>query len=90
MRNLLTALSLIVSFGLYIPLFKRILTRRSTGDFSKPAQWGVFYLQLNNLGIAAIDGSGRLVLIYAINAVLVGAVLALIYRFYGGEPNGPK
>lgn len=86
MRNLLTTISLLASFGLYYPLYKRILTRRSTGDFSKAAQWMVLYLQLNNLAVAALDHSARLVIIYAVNGVLVAGTLGLIYRFYGESP----
>ncbi len=82
MRNYLTLASLIVSFLLYIPLYRRILTRRSTADYSKTAQWMILYLQANNLIIAALDGSHRLMSIYAVNGVLVAGVLILVYRFY--------
>lgn len=85
MRNLLTTISLLVSFVLYVPLYRRILIRRTTGDFSKTAQWLILYLQVNNLTIAFLDHSSRLVWIYAINAVLVAGVIALVYRFYGGR-----
>ena len=84
MRNYLTLASLIVSFLLYIPLYRRILTRRSTADYSKTAQWMILYLQANNLIIAFLDHSHRLMSIYAVNGVLVGGVLILVYRFYGG------
>lgn len=83
MRNALTTVSLIASFLLYWPLYKRILTRRSTTDFSKPAQWMILFLQFNNLTVAAFDHSMRLVVIYSVNAVLVAGVLVLIYKFYG-------
>ena len=85
MRNLLTTFSLIASFFLYWPLYKRIPTRRSTTDFSKLAQWMILFLQFNNLLVAALDHSTRLVIIYLVNAVLVAGVLVLIYRFYEVE-----
>jgi len=42
----------------------------------------ILYLQANNLIIAALDGSHRLMSIYAVNGVLVAGVLILVYRFY--------
>lgn len=83
-KPLLSAVNLALAFGMYIPLWTRILRRRSTADFSKLAYWMVFAIQLVNLALAVLEDAPYLAVLYIVHAGFVGFTVYLVYRFYGG------
>ena len=67
---------------MYYPLFKRILTRKTTGDFSKSTQWMILATQAVNGGLALASANWHLVFIYSLHILLVGATTYLVYKYY--------
>lgn len=79
----LVGLATILALVMYVPLFHRILTRKSTRDFSKPTQWMILIVQLVNLALAMIENAWYLSGLYVMHTMLVGVTLWLVYKYYG-------
>lgn len=85
LKTALLLLSTALALGMYYPLWRRILRRRSTSDFSKAAYWMILSTQAVNGTLAALETAWFLVAIYVFHALFIGATLALVYRFYKGD-----
>lgn len=82
MKALLLAVSTILSFVMYVPQFRRIMRRKTTGDFSKAFYWMVLTLQCNNGLLAAAEGAWYLFSMYVLHIFLVGGTLYLVHKYY--------
>lgn len=82
LKAFLMAEGLALTAGIYYPLFKRILTRKHTKDFSKLSSWFVFLTQVNNIIFAMAEHAHFLTVWYVIQSLLCGFQLTLIYKYY--------
>ncbi|MGH9967985.1 MAG: hypothetical protein ACREBG_09170 [Pyrinomonadaceae bacterium] len=83
-RAILTPLNMVVSVVMYFPLFKRILMRRRTGDFSISTQVCIVLLQVSSLVLAILEGAYFLTSYYVLQVGLTALLLWLIFRYRGG------
>lgn len=81
-KTILATISTGLAVTMYYPLFKRILTRKTTGDFSKSTQWMILATQAVNGGLALASANWHLVFIYSLHILLVGATTYLVYKYY--------
>jgi hypothetical protein len=79
---------MLMSIGIYLPWFKRVVSRRHTRDFSKISAWFVFLVQLNGLLLAAVENAPFLEVWYVSQATLSFLQLILIYQFWGNPEPG--
>ena len=82
LKPILTTISVIVALLMYYPMFKRILLRKSTGDYSKVTQSTVLGLQILNGTIAVLDHAWYNAGIYLLHAGLVGGATWLIFKYH--------
>ena len=82
MKALLLSISTILSFIMYVPQFRRIMRRKTTGDFSKGFYWMVLALQMNNGLLAAAEGAWYLFGMYVLHIFLVGGTIWLVHKYY--------
>lgn len=81
-KNVLIAVSLAMTIGIYYPAFKRIWKRQHTRDFSKISSWFIFLVQVNNLILAIAEKAPYLSVWYIVQSALCGIQLYLIYQFW--------
>lgn len=81
-KNVLIAVSLAMTIGIYYPAFKRIWKRQHTRDFSKISSWFIFLVQVNNLILAIAEKAPYLSVWYIVQSTLCGIQLYLIYQFW--------
>jgi hypothetical protein len=86
LRTALLAAGFLMSLGVYIPLFKRILKRRHTRDYSKESQWFVVAAQCNGLILATAEHSIYFQIWYVIQILLSTTQLLFIYRWWNTLP----
>jgi len=75
--------ALIITFSMYLPLWQRLVRRKTSGDHSKWTWGGVFILQLLGLAMAWLDGAEVFYIIYyPAQIVVVGTTIILVWRYY--------
>ena len=82
LRSLLAAAAITISLGMYLPLWQRICSRKTTGDFSKLTQLAILILQFLGLGIALLENARFLTAYYTVQIILVSITTVLIWRYY--------
>jgi uncharacterized membrane protein len=85
----LVILNMTISVIMYYPLFKRILTRKSTADFSIATQAAIVFLQLSSLVAAASAHAWYLFSYYILGLILTSLTLVLIVRYRAGPRLAP-
>jgi hypothetical protein len=85
-KNVLIAVSLAMSAGMYWPLFNRILKRKHTRDYSKIFQWLVMLVQINNGILAVAEKAWYLVGWYILQTVLTLVQLYLVHKYWNTLP----
>ena len=73
---------MVMSLGMYIPLFRRLIRRKHTRDFSKPYQWLNFLVQVNNLVLAYAEGAPFLLFWYISQSLATGVYLYLVLHYW--------
>jgi hypothetical protein len=86
LKNVLLVISLAMSAGMYWPLFKRILKRKHTRDYSKIFQWLVMLVQVNNGVLAMAEHAWYLVGWYCLQTVLTAIQLHLVNKYWNTLP----
>jgi hypothetical protein len=71
-----------MAIAMYAPLYRRILRRKHTRDFSKPYQWLVFLVQINNLVLAYAEHAPFLMFWYVTQGVFTGVYLYLVLKYW--------
>jgi hypothetical protein len=82
LKTVLLALGMCMSIGIYVPLFRRILKRKATRDFSKVAQCFICAVQVNGFILATAEHASYLMGWYVLQTILTASQLALIYYFW--------
>ncbi len=85
LRAILTPANMLLSVVMYYPLFRRILLRRSTADFSKSTQVTIVMLQVSSTVVAVYEGAWFLFSYYLLQIVLTSATLWLVYHYSKGK-----
>jgi hypothetical protein len=85
-RTVLLILGFLMTIGIYVPLFKRILKRKHTRDFSKIAAWFVMLAQVNGFALATAEHAHFLQLWYVIQIILTVLQLIFIYKWWDAPP----
>jgi hypothetical protein len=85
-RTALLTLGFLITIGIYVPLFKRILKRKHTRDFSKIASWFVMLAQVNGLALATAEYSLFFEIWYVVQIILTVTQLILIYKWWDAPP----
>jgi hypothetical protein len=85
---------MVMALGMYIPLFRRLIRRKHTRDFSKPYQYLCFFVQVNNLVLAYAERAPFLMFWYVTQAVFTGVYLYLVLKYWeypqpGSGQNSP-
>ena len=75
-------ISCLLTCGIYYGLFKRILSRRHTKDFSKFAQGCIVSAQASNFVLATLEHARLLQFFFAIQFCLASLVLFFIHKYY--------
>ena len=75
-----------MTLGIYYPLFKRILHRKATRDFSKIAQWFITLVQVNGFFLATAEHAPFLQVWYILQTCLTGLNLYFIYKYWDSVP----
>lgn len=70
---------------MYWPLYRKILTRKTTGDYSLVTQCCVFGMQVLNGAIAFLDHAWYNAGIYLLHIALVGGATYLIFKYHDNE-----
>ena len=84
MEYILTATAITLSVFMYVPLWARLIHRKTSGDHSKWTWSAVFMLQWFGLSIAWLEGADALyTYYYPAHIILVGVTMFLIWRYYG-------
>ena len=81
LRAVLTPINMLLSVVMYYPLFKKILRRRSTADFSKLTQAIIVVLQCSSLLVAFWEHAWFLFTYYVLQVLLTTVMLWLVWRF---------
>lgn len=82
LKAILTTVSLASGILMYIPLYKKMLRRKQTGDFSKTTQCMVLGTQVLNGTIAALDSAWYNAGIYLLHIVLVAGATFLVFKYH--------
>jgi bacteriorhodopsin len=85
LRPILTPINMIVSVGMYYPLFKKILARRSTADYSITTQALITALQASSLLVAASEHAWYLFYYYIVGCILTSTTLLLVWKYRAGS-----
>lgn len=86
LKTILLAVSMSMTIGIYYPLFKRILKRKATRDFSKTAQTFIMLVQINGFALATAEHAPYLQIWYIIQTILTALNLYFIYRYWNTVP----
>jgi len=81
-KTICVSISMAMAIGMYVPLFRRLLRRKHTRDFSKAYQWLVFLVQINNLVLAYAEHAPFLMFWYVTQALCTGAFLWLVLAYW--------
>lgn len=83
MKEILTGIAVAITFAMYIPLWHRILKRRTTGDHSKITWLGILCLQGLGWSVSYLDNAQTLYLFYyPAQALVVTTTIVLVWLFY--------
>lgn len=85
LRPILTPINMVVSVFMYVPLFRKILKRKSTADYSITTQALIVFLQVSSLVVAASEHAWYLFAYYIVGFVLTTATLGLVWRYRAGN-----
>jgi hypothetical protein len=86
LKTALIVVSLAMPAGMYWPLFKRILKRKHTRDYSKIFSWLCMLVQVNNGVLAVAEKAWYLVGWYILQTVLTAIQLYLVHRYWDTLP----
>lgn len=84
-KPLLTGAITFISLGMYWPLYRRLVKRKSSTDFSRLTQCCILLIQSLNLVLAVISHAPYLEFVYMLQIGLVGGATYLIFRYHGGN-----
>ncbi len=85
-KTALISASVLMTLGIYVPLFRRVLRRQHTRDYSKMSQWFITVVQVNNLILAIAEKAPYLASWYVLQTILCATQLSLIYKFWNTLP----
>lgn len=85
LRPILTPINMAVSVVMYVPLFRKILRRKSTADYSLITQALITLLQVSSLIVAASEHAWYLFTYYVLGFILTTFTLALVWRYRAGN-----
>lgn len=71
--------------AMYVPLFRRIVRRKHTRDFSKEFSWMLVLIQINNGVLAYVERAPFLFLWYILQTVMCSAQLYLVYKYWDAQ-----
>lgn len=86
LKTVLLAASIGITTGIYYPLFKRLLKRKSSRDFSLTSAWFVLAIQINGFFLAVAEKAPFLEAYYVLQIVLGIVQLWLINKFWNTLP----
>jgi hypothetical protein len=81
-KTICVTISMCMALGMYIPLFRRLIRRKHTRDFSKTYQWLCFLVQVNNLILAHAEHAPFLMFWYITQAICTGVYLYLVLHYW--------
>ena len=84
-KEILIGLSCLATGGIYYPMWKRMIERKHTRDFSRTSQWFICGVQVNNLFLAISENAPYLTAWYILQSVLTFTSLVMIYKFWDFE-----
>jgi len=85
-KTILLTLSCLMTIGIYYPMMKRLLRRKSTRDFSKVAQFFIAAVQVNGLLLAIAEHAPFLTAWYIIQTILCSVQFWLICHYWTSVP----
>ena len=86
LRSILLGVGYLMTVGIYVPLFKRMLKRKHTRDYSKESAWFVMLAQVNGFILATAEHSRYFQAWYAVQILLTLTQLIFIYRWWNTLP----
>lgn len=86
LKSALLVISMLMTLGIYVPLFKRIFERKHTRDFSKMSAWFVMLCQVNGFLLATAEHAHFLMIWYVIQTALTLLQLWVICHYYNTLP----
>lgn len=86
LKTILLAISMSMTIGIYYPLFKRMLKRKHTRDFSKTSAWFVMLVQVNGFALATAEHAPFLMVWYVVQTALTATQLIMIGRYWNTLP----
>jgi len=85
LKTILIGISMSMAAAMYIPLFRRIVRRKHTRDFSKEFSWMLVIIQINNGALAIAERAPFLLAWYILQTAMCAAQLLLVYKYWN-EP----
>jgi len=81
-KTICVTISMVMAIGMYVPLFRRLIKRKHTRDFSKAYQWLCFLVQVNNLVLAYAEHAPFLMFWYITQGICTGVYLYLVLHYW--------
>lgn len=85
LKSILVGISLTLALLMPAPLFRRIIKRHHTRDFSKSFAWMLVAIQVNQGFIAYITHSNFFIFWYILQTVITSTQLGLIYYYWNHD-----
>jgi len=86
LKGVLLAISIGMTAGIYIPLWRRILRRKATRDYSKTSQMFITACQVQGFVLATAEHAHYLQVYYVVQILLCLTQLGFIYYFWNTVP----
>jgi|SRR5271156_1374565 len=86
LKTILITVSMVMALGMYPPLWRRLVRRKHTRDFSKTFQTLNFLVQVNNGILAYYEHAPFLRTWYVVQAVFTGITLYLVIHYWNWLP----
>ena len=81
-KTICVVVSMVMAFGMYIPLWRRFVRRHHTRDLSKAFCWLNFAVQVNNGVLAFAEHAPFLIGWYICQSLFTAITLFLVYRYW--------
>lgn len=81
-KTICITISMAMSLGMYVTLFRRLIKRKHSRDFSMVYQVLNFLVQLNNLVLAHAEHAPFLIFWYIVQSVFTGMWLYLVVHYW--------
>jgi hypothetical protein len=86
LKTVLITVSIAMSIGANIPLYRRLSKRQHTRDFSRTSSLLIWLYQITNLALATAEHAPFLIWWYVIQIAFAGITLCLVCKYWDRLP----